>query len=140
MWKQWWPYKALAFLAVLLLAGANCLMTLDTVADYIGDPELEYTHGVRASVFALTAAAFLFIRLLPNGGWVQDEVLDFWCRVISVAAAFGAGLFWVLDETAPNHGPYILVLGVVTGVLAAVLISILVGQWVADRVRRRPDA
>ena len=137
MWKQWWPYKALAFLAVLLLAGANGLLELNTVADYTGSPDLEFTHGIRASVFALVAASFLFITLLPKDDTEPDVAIVSAGHALSVVTAFSAGLFWLLDETDGNFGPYVLVLLLVAGFLAAILVGMFLFQLCTDWVRRK---
>ena len=53
--ERWWPYKAIALITVFFLTGANCLMDVNTVAKFMESPGIEYTHGVRASVFAIAA-------------------------------------------------------------------------------------
>ena len=113
--------KAAIAFTVLMLAGANCLMEVGTVADFMGSPNLEYTHGIRASVFALVAASWLFITLLPKSGVEWDDTVDAVCRICSVVAAFLAGLFWLLDETGGDYGPYVTVLSVVAGGLAGII-------------------
>ena len=137
MWRVWWPYKAAATLVVLMLAGANFLMQVDSVADFMGSPDLEYTDGIRASVFALVAASALFITLLPKNKVAGDDAVDSICKLLSVVAAFLAGVFWLLSETGGNFVPYVIVLIVVTatltGILALYLFSGLAVDWVKQK-------
>ena len=135
--KMWWPYKVGALVVVFLVAAANCLMELGTIADFTGSPDLEFTHGVRASIFALVAASALFITSLPKNQAVQDEMLDHLCRAVSVAAGFLTGLFWLLEETRGNAGPFIVVVLAVAGFLAVFLVLALVIQLIIEWARRR---
>ena len=137
MLRTWWPYKAATALAVLMLAGANGLMQVDSVADFMSSPDLEYTDGIRASVFALVAASALFITLLPKNKLAGDDAVDAFCKLLSVVAAFLAGVFWLRDETGGNFGPYLTVLFIVTGTLTSILaffvVVDLVGEWWKQR-------
>ncbi len=133
MWKMWWACKATATIVILMVAGVNGLMQVDSVADFMGSPGLEYTHGIRASVFALVAASALFITLLPKNEIAGDDGVDSVCHGISVISAFLAGLFWLLSETGGNFGPYVTVLLIVTatltGILAFFVVVGLAGEW-----------
>ena len=137
MWKMWWACKATATIVLLMVAGANGLMQVDSVADFMGSPGLEYTDGIRASVFALVAASLLFITLLPKNEPSGDDAIDSLCQPLSIVAAFLAGLFWLLDETDGNFGPYVTVLFIVaatlTGILAFFVVVGLVGEWWKQR-------
>ena len=137
MWRKWWPYKAFAFVLVSMIAGANCLMKFDTVADFMASPGLEYTHGVRAAVFALIAAAALSINLLPKDNVEQDSRVAFLSKTLSIITAFLAGLFWLLDETKGNAVPYVVVVLVVTGTLMGFLAIVFLIQLSTDWIRQR---
>ena len=134
--RLWWPYKGFALIVVFFLGGANSIMEVDTVAEFVGSPDLVYTHGIRASVYAVVAAAALFITRLPKNGVPQDEALDDLCGLVSVLAAFLTGIFWVLDETGGNIGPYFLVLFTVTGILTGGLAVFFVVQLVSERINK----
>ena len=74
---------------------------------------------------ALLLAAVLFLTKLPGGrlnrtetaNLPEDEAINCLGGVISVVAAFAAGVFWVLSETNGNFGPYFVALFSVTGLL-----------------------
>ena len=134
MWKQWWPYKAGALVFILLMGGSNLLPGLDEVAGELGSPE-----GVRAAMFAVIAAAALFITRMPKDRARQDAAVDSVGQAISIAAAFAAGVYWLLDETKGNPTPYITTLLGVTGFLASVLAVTTLIQWWRDRSNQKED-
>ena len=137
LWRWWWPYKLIAWVAVFFLAVANCIMTVNTVAEFMDSPGIEYTHGVRASVFAIVAASALFITMLPKNQVPQDANIDLLSQILSITAAFGAGIFWLLDETEGKTGRYVWTLLATIGVLTVGLVATILFDSIRDWIRRR---
>ena len=137
--ERWWPYKLIALIEVFFLAGANCLMELNTVADFMSAPGVEYTHGVRASVFAIVAASALFITRLPKNQVSQDANIDLFSQMLSIVAALGAGVFWLLDETKGKTSLYVSTLLATMGVLAVGLVVTALFHSIRDWIRLRKE-
>ncbi len=126
--------KIMLWVFVFSLGVANCLMTVNTVAEIMNEPGLVYDHGVRAAVFAIVAASALFIVLLGRDEAPRTAFIDSVCRLTSVVTAFLAGVFWLLDETEGKTGFFILTLLATAGVLTTGLVVMLViqalSQWI----------
>ena len=138
MWKQWWPYKGIVLIVVLLLAVSNIIMTDEAVTIGTSESSLSYTDGMRAATFALiAAAAALFITRLPKNAVEQDEQIDRLSHALSIVTAFGAGLFWLLAETGRNTYPYLWALFIATGALAFWLSFGILMSWVVESIKRR---
>ncbi len=105
--------------------------------------ELCFTHGVTAALFALAAAALLFISLVPVVDGMADRLSEALHRLVSSLAATGAGAYWLLDEageTAWLHLAVVLFLGaIVVGSAAAPVVMLfpinLLRVWVTRRIR-----
>ena len=136
MLKPWWPYKAITLAFLVLLAGANGFAQLDVVADALGFNDIFFTDGVRAAMFAMIAAATLFIALLPRDDSETDVLVGRLSQLCSVIAAFLAGLFWLMDETGRQPGPYIIVLLAVTGALSTFLVITIAVEVILQRIRK----
>ena len=141
MTKAFTAFKLASLFALFLLASANGLMQVDTVATLVGVEDLNYTHGVRASVFAIISASAFFASMIQYSSVPPAEDIDALLRGVSVVTAFFAGVFWLLAETQGNTGAYVYALFAVAGVLGGVLaIGILLhvlGDWIGRR-RSRP--
>ena len=89
--------------------------------------ELCFTHGVTAALFALAAAALLFISLIPGGDRTADGLSEALHRLVSSVAATGAGVYWLKDEageTAWLHLAVVLFLGGIVIGSAAVPVAV----------------
>lgn len=90
-----------------------------------GLPSLKGLHGVTAALFALAAAALLFVDVLPDqlpqGPFTAKQVLDGFLRFGAAIAAFLAGSFWLWDATKSAGGQpeaYLLTAGFLGCVMA----------------------
>ena len=137
MSKAFTAFKVLSFLALLLLASANAFMQVDTVAMLVGAEDLDYTHGVRASVFAIISASAFFASMIQISGVPPADDIDPPLRAMSVVTAFFAGVFWLLAETNGNAGAYVYALFAVAGVLGGSFGSGILLHVLKDWVERR---
>ena len=103
--------------------------------------ELYFTHGVTAALFALAAAAILFVSLVPAAVGTTNIVVESLHRFVGALAAAGAGGYWLRSEageTAWLHLAMVLFLGGVLIVAGAVPIAIVVPlKSLTARIRRR---
>ena len=107
--------------------------------------EFCFTHGVTAALFALAAAALLFISLIPRGDGAADGLSEALHRLVSSVAATGAGGYWLKDEAGEAALLYIAVIlflgGMVIGSAALpVAVWLPVNSlrgWVTRRLRAR---
>ena len=102
-----------------------------------------FNHGVTAALFALAAAALLFVSLIPRLDGTADLLSEALHRLVSAVAATGAGVYWLKDEAGETAWLHVAVVfflgGIVIGSAAAPIAmlsplkSLLV--WVARRIR-----
>ena len=105
--------------------------------------ELCFTHGVTAALFALAAAALLFISFIPGGDRTADGLSEALHRLVRSVAATGAGVYWLKDEageTAWLHLAVVLFLGGILIGSAAVPVAVFfplnsLRVWVTRRIR-----
>ena len=98
---------------------------------------LEVTSGVRAAFYAMVAAAFVLVGLIPTGKPLNQEALaNLGVQVMGGGSAFYAGWLWLSSETNNMPLPYILPM-VIVGLIVAVGVGIQVGWVAADHLLRR---
>ena len=108
--KAGWFWKGLMGLAVFSFAVGN------TIA---GRADPYYTDGIRASLYALSAAVLLFTSIIPENS--EDDrvarVVESTVRLLSALIALGAGWYWFSAEAGANRGDYIVQVIVVASAL-----------------------
>ena len=112
-----------------------------------GLPSLKGLHGVTAALFALAAAALLFVDILPDqlpqGPFDGKQVLDGCLRLGAAIAAFLAGSFWLWDATNSVGGQpeaYLLTAGFLGCVMALTFCPYVVWlRWLYRRRRSRGE-
>ena len=60
-----WFWKGILCLVILTLVAANYMVDQRFVGNFMAITDLKYGPGVKAAIFALAAAALLFIALIP---------------------------------------------------------------------------
>ena len=116
---------ALAFLFLIWLNWKS------TPTDFVKLEPGGTAQGIQAGMFALIAAAALFLTVIPRQ---QDDFLEKWARLTtsvagSVAAALAAW-FW-LDSEAVNPGAYVYPIALVG--ISLVLMIVAPAAWTTFR-------
>ena len=136
-------WKAVAF--ILVLAVALWIPKVDTeyvksTAWFVSDEDLkkiDVTSGVRAAFYAMVAAAFVLVSLIPTDIKLNaNAAFSLVAQIAGGGAAFFSGWYWLASATGDMPLPYIfpmaaLAIVVGTGILGQV--SVLA----VDNLRRR---
>ena len=77
--------------------------------------------------------------MLPKNQVPLDADIDVLSQVLSIAAALGAGVFWLLDETKGKTSLYVSTLLATMGILAVGLVATALFHAVRDWVQRRKE-
>ena len=120
-------WQAAGFLVILGVALWIPAIGTDEVKDsalFISEDDIEkieVTSGVRASFYAMVAAAFVLIGLIPTGHRLnQPDWFSLLVQVTGGGSAFFAAWLWLSSETRDMPLPYILpmvILGFVVGLV-----------------------
>ena len=98
--------KAMAF--ILVLAVALWIPSVDTkyvrdIGFFVSDYDLEkieVTSGVRAAFYAMVAAAFLLVGLIPTDiKWTANAGFSLVVQIAGGGAAFFSGWHWLASAT-----------------------------------------
>ena len=135
-------WKFAAFMIVLAVALWIWTVDTDDVRDAAlfvdeGDiKEIEVTSGVRAAFYAMVAAAFVLVSLIPTDRKLsENSPFSLLVQAMGGGAAGMAGWLWLSSETGDMPLPYIMpmvILGLVVGIVIAIQVL-----WIAiDDLRR----
>ena len=107
-------WKVFLVVALLLMVVVNLSIDPNIIYTYPENIELDYSPGIRASIFAFLAAA-TFINFLPKvkGG----ELVDVAAKILAAVAGLIACWFFMVSETKGNPGPYLLAVVVPVGAI-----------------------
>ena len=119
-------WKAIAF--ILILAVALWIPSVDTenvkyVALFVSDDDLEkieVTSGVKAAFYAMVAAAFLLVGLIPTEiKWTANAGFSLVVQIAGGGAAFFSGWHWLASATGDMPLPYIFPMAALAIVIGA---------------------
>lgn len=99
--------------------------------------KIEVTSGVRAAFYAMVAAAFVLVGLIPmEVKRTYSALFNLLVQVLGGGAAFFAGWLWLSSETGDMPLPYILPMAIL-GLVVGMSISIQVIWFVAESLLNR---
>ena len=128
-------YKSLALLIVIASTMSVLFIDFESIEPNRSE------DGIKAPVFALGAAAILFLNLVSTRGKIGRLRYDKMVRLVGGIFAFMAAVFWFLAETNGNIRPYMVPMVLYGAVLfTALFLNTLLGFTVrleGDYLRRR---
>ena len=86
----------------------------------------ESTHGIKAAVFAMSAAGTLFASLIPVNQGRTGLIVTFYTNLGAAVLAFFAGWHWIQSETQGDSFSFLIVpLGLLVGAAISLFIGFL---------------
>ncbi len=108
---------------------------------YYGNGVEETSHGVKAAVFAMSAAGMLFVGLIPVDRSFNGRLARFFTNGgAAILTAFG-GWHWIQSETNGDWFPLLAVPVIILGITSIALLMGFIGALVVafDRRNERPS-